>query len=151
MLHFLSLDLHLSAITSIWSRKTLQSSSTLLARVPPLVTHKETNTVWLIKIPLPTRKSNSVTTCWGARAGGPIPEGTVSQTLWSHGLLMYVWVNERQKELTFDGRNALHKSFPFHLCAGSDPKVRTHRSVVPTDIAADPLLPAISTSRHALY
>lgn len=103
--------------------------------------------VWLMKIPLPRRKSNSVTTCCGRGRGGmganPSGDGqsdTVESWFVNVCVPVSEWTTERESihfivkiDLTYN----VHKSFPFHLCAGSDPKVINHSSVVTTDILSD--------------
>lgn len=131
------------------SSPSLQMSPTLSypASVPLLITRTQTNTVWLIQIPLHTRKSNSVTTCWGVRAGGVNPWGDgQSDTVesWFVNVCACEWMTDR-KSLQLMVKNGLYKSFPFHLCAGSNPKVIKHSSVVTTDISAAPGPPRYPT------
>lgn len=104
-----------------------------------------------MKNSLPGRKSNSVTTCWGGRAGGQTPQGTVSQTQRSHGLLMCEWMNDRGS-MHLMVKMDVDKSFPFHLCAGSNqksdkPQLCCHHSSSPPCYPAQPSQLSIKTSQ----
>lgn len=71
----------------------------------------------------------------GAQRGQQSPWGD-SRSDTAESWSANVWVNGRQWESLSDGKNGLHKSLPFHLCAGSNPKVIDRSSVVTdTDIS----------------
>lgn len=107
---------------------------------------------------LPRSESNSLTTCWGGRAGRYIPQGMVTQTQWSHGFLMCVpeseWMTEGESlhfMVILDFISNVHKSFPFHLCAGSSPKAIIHSSVVATDTSRAAVQTSLPPSDHTVH